>query len=92
MRPTNSVAYVSAEQYHSQNYIQGYFSAKIGSCSYSVAESIFILAFCVDTGQEDNPFPQNQVFYLLKCTTKHLKKVISASPNRGLVHFVVCPH
>lgn len=86
MRPADSVAYFSTEQHHSRNYIQGYFSAKIGSCSYSVAESIFMLAFCVhlavDTGLEDNPFPQNQMFYYLECTTKHLKKVISA-PSDG---------
>lgn len=78
MRPTSSVAYFSTEQHHSGNYIQGYFSPKVWSCSYSVAESIFLLAFCVhlavDTRLEDNPFPQNQVFYLLKCTTKHLEK------------------
>lgn len=47
MRHINSVAFFSTEQHHSENYILGYFSAKMGSCSYSVAESIFMLVFCV---------------------------------------------
>ncbi|NXT14977.1 SAFB1 factor, partial [Prunella fulvescens] len=87
------LTFFSTEQHHSGNYIEGYFSTKIESCSYSVAESIFVLAFCVhlavDTGLEDNPFPQNQELYLLKCTTKHLKKVVSAPPNGGILLFVV---
>lgn len=58
--------------------------------------SIFMLACCVhlavDSGLKDNPFPQNQVLYLMKCTTKHLKEVISAPSNGGVLLFVVCPH
>lgn len=83
--------YFSTEQHHSGNYTQGYFSAKIGSCSCEVAESVFMLAFCVhlavDTGLEDN-----QVLYVLKCKTKHLKEVISAPSNGRVLLFVVCPH
>lgn len=48
MRHTSAVAlFTSAEQQHSGNYILDYFSVKIGSRSYSVVESIFVLAFRV---------------------------------------------
>lgn len=99
VRHTNSVAYFLLNWTAPfRNYIQGCFSAKIGSCSYSVAESVFMLAFCVylavGTGLEDNPCPLeiNQVLYLLKCTTKHLKKVLSAPSSGGVLLFDVCPH
>lgn len=94
MRHTNAVAlFTSAEQQHSGNYSLDYFSVKTGSCSYSVVESISTLAFCIclavallvrhcPSGLEDNFFPPKSSVYLLKCTTKHLKKVISAPSNR----------
>lgn len=96
------IYFTSAEQQHSGNYSLDYFSVKIGSRSYSVVESIFVLAFRVrlavalliwhcPSGLEDNFFPQSSV-YLLKCTTKHLKKVISAPSNRAVQCFVVCAH
>lgn len=97
--------FISAEQQPCGNYIPDYLSLKRGSRSYSLVGSIFMLAFYVHlpvalliwhcpSGLEDK-FPSHPLksrVYLPKCTSKHLKNVISAPSHWEVWLLLVCAH